>query len=126
MSQHPDRESAAQSAAASRFQVDRPVPLEQRSLMAPVVATFPLTPPSRLRDTDECGPGYGDGLGEHGGDDLDTMAPITSVSELTPTVVRRRHRDDRSGPGGVFGNAVYAISRGAGDNTERGASIARA
>ncbi len=49
-------------------------------------------------------------------------APITSVSELTPissfggdivTIA--------AGPGGVFGNDVYAISRGAGDNADAGA-----
>ena len=53
---------------------------------------------------------------------LDTAAPITSVSELTPissfggdivTIA--------AGPGGVFGNDVYAISRGAGDNAADGA-----
>ena len=53
---------------------------------------------------------------------LDTAAPITSVSELSPissfggdivTIA--------AGPGGVFGNDVYAISRGAGDNAADGA-----
>ena len=46
-----------------------------------------------------------------------SAAPVTSVSELTPLasfggdIVRIK-----AGPGGVFGNAIYAISRGAGDN----------
>ena len=41
---HPDRGRAAQCSVVSRdFKFDRPVPLERRSLMAPVVATFPLT-----------------------------------------------------------------------------------
>ena len=53
---------------------------------------------------------------------IDTMAPITSVSELTPA---SSFGGDivtiAAGPGGVFGNAIYAISRGAGDNTADGA-----
>jgi hypothetical protein len=46
-----------------------------------------------------------------------TAAPFDSVSQLTPAssfggdIVRIR-----SGPGGVFGNDVYAISRGGGEN----------
>ena len=50
------------------------------------------------------------------------MAPITSVSELTP--ISSFGGDIVSiaaGPGGVFGNAIYAISRGAGDNASAGA-----
>ena len=49
---------------------------------------------------------------------IETPAPITSVAELTPLssfggdIVRIK-----AGPGGVFGKGVYAISRGAGDNT---------
>jgi hypothetical protein len=48
--------------------------------------------------------------------------PVTTVNELTPTtsfggdIVRIE-----AGPGGAFGNDVYAISRGAGDNTSFGA-----
>jgi hypothetical protein len=46
-----------------------------------------------------------------------TQAPVTSVNQLTPAssfggdIVRIE-----PGPGGVFGNFVYAISRGAGEN----------
>src|SRR5208337_1755029 len=49
---------------------------------------------------------------------ISTSAPITSVAELTPLssfggdIVRLA-----AGPGGVFGNGLYAISRGAGGNT---------
>ena len=49
-------------------------------------------------------------------------AAITSVSQLTPNtsfggdIVRIR-----SGPGGDFGNSLYAVSRGAGDNAATGA-----
>ena len=58
---------------------------------------------------------------------LDTMAPITSVSELTPN---SSFGGDivtiAAGPGGVFGNDVYAISRGAGDNAPTARSTGRA
>ena len=46
-----------------------------------------------------------------------TQAPVTTVNQLTPAssfggdIVRIQ-----AGPGGVFGNYVYAISRGAGEN----------
>ena len=53
---------------------------------------------------------------------IDTMAPITSVSQLTPA---SSFGGDivaiAAGPGGVFGNVIYAISRGGGDNTAEGA-----
>ncbi len=102
--------------------LDMPVPLETRSLMAPVLATFPLqavfTAAATPTNTD---------LGtvvvsENTAATIDSEAPITSVSELTPissfggdivTIA--------AGPGGVFGNDVYAISRGAGDNADAGA-----
>ena len=51
------------------------------------------------------------------GPTIATPAPITSVAELTPLtsfggdIVRIK-----AGPGGVFGNGLYAISRGAGGN----------
>jgi len=90
--------------------------------MAPVVATFPLqasfTPAATPTNTD---------LGivtvtENTTATLDTQAPITSVSELTPA---SSFGGDivtiAAGPGGVFGNDVYAISRGAGDNASSGA-----
>ena len=100
------------------YKIDRPVPLEVRSLMAPVVAIQPLTdtftaaatPTNADLGTVTVAPSTTAAA-------VDTMAPITSVSELTPissfggdivTIA--------AGPGGVFGNDVYAISRGAGDN----------
>ncbi len=103
--------------------LERPVPLERRSLMAPVVATFPLTVSFTAATT----PVNSD-LGSVTVSEnttvgsLDTMAPITSVSELTP--ISSFGNDIVSiaaGPGGVFGNDVYAISRGAGDNADNGA-----
>ena len=51
------------------FKLERPVPLETRSLMAPVVATFPLTAsftPATVPD--EHRPGTCHGLGEYDGD----------------------------------------------------------
>ncbi len=101
---------------------DRPMPLERRSLMAPVVATFPL----QVSFTAAATPTNAD-LGivtvqENTTATLDTAAPITSVSELTPA---SSFGGDivtiAAGPGGVFGNDVYAISRGAGDNSDAGA-----
>ncbi len=52
------------------IKLDQPVPLERRSLMAPVVAIFPLTASfTRTAATpDEHGPGNRHGLGEHDGD----------------------------------------------------------
>ena len=101
---------------------DRPVPLEQRSLMAPIVATFPLS----ATFTAAAAPTNSD-LGtvtvtlNTTTTSIGTMAPITSVSELTSLA---SFGNDivtiAAGPGGVFGNDVYAISRGAGDNNGAG------
>src|ERR1700746_3317455 len=80
--------------------LDRPVPLETRSLMAPVVATFPLqavfTPAPTPTNAD---------LGtvvvsENTAATIDTMAPITSVSELAPA--------------SSFGGDIVAIAAGPG------------
>ena len=119
MSQPSRPRSRGKAQRVSRdVKLERPVPLEQRNLMAPVVATYPLTATFTAAAT----PTNSD-LGSvtvslnTATTSIGTMAPITSVSELTSTgFVRQRHRDHRSGPGGVFGNDVYAISRGAGDN----------
>jgi hypothetical protein len=90
--------------------------------MAPVVATFPL----QVSFTAAATPTNAD-LGivtvqENTTATLDTAAPITSVSELSPA---SSFGGDivtiAAGPGGVFGNDVYAISRGAGDNADAGA-----
>ena len=104
------------------IKLDRPVPLEIRSLMAPVVATFPLQATFTAAPT----PTNAD-LGtvtvtENTTAAIDTESAITSVSELTPIssfggdIVALA-----AGPGGVFGNGLYAISRGAGDNATAGA-----
>ena len=47
------------------------------------------------------------------------MAPITSVSELTPiSSFGNQIVTIAAGPGGVFGEDVYAITRGPGDNAD--------
>ena len=107
--------------------------LELRQLMAPVVSGSPIT----AVYTAIAGQPAGTSLGtisfvagtlpnQTGAVNPLTAFPepgaITSVSELTTTqsfggdIVRIR-----SGPGGDFGNEIYAVSRGAGDNASRGA-----
>jgi len=96
---------------------EAPVPLEQRCLLAPYVSIFPntvtftaTTTPTTNADlgTITVGP-------TTTATNISTSAPITSVAELTPLssfggdIVRLA-----AGPGGVFGNGLYAISRGAG------------
>jgi len=90
--------------------------------MAPVVATFPLqavftaaaTPTNKNLGTVT--------VSENTTAAIDTESAITSVSELTPIssfggdIVALA-----AGPGGIFGNGLYAISRGGGDNTTAGA-----
>ena len=105
------------------IKLDQPVPLEARCLLAPVVSTYPLqatftaaaTPTNADLGIISIGPNTS-------ATGLDSAAPITSVSELTP--ISSFGGDIVSiaaGPGGVFGNDVYAISRGAGDNATSGA-----
>src|SRR5262249_39957254 len=98
-----------------KVRLDPLVSLEDRMLPAPVVAaTIPvatLTPTVPPTNTN---------LGTVAitrAPNPASAAPITSVAQLTSAnsfggdVVRIK-----AGPGGVFGSAVYAISRGAGDN----------
>ena len=99
---------------------DQPVPLERRSLMAPVVAIFPLT--ASFTATTAATPVNTD-LGtvtvseNTAATGLNGMAPITSVSELTPvSSFGGQIVTIAAGPGGVFGEDVYAITRGPGDN----------
>ena len=90
------------------FKVDSPVPLEVRSLLAPVVALQPLTdtftaaatPTNGDLGTVTIAPSTTSGA-------VDTMAPITSVSELTPiSAFGGDIVTIQAGPGGVFGNDV--------------------
>ena len=98
---------------------DLPVPLEERRLLAPVWrrtpwrSTFTAAPTPTNTDLGSVT------LTASSASTSSTAAPITSVAELTPNssfggdIV-----NITPGPGGVFGNAVYAISRGAGGNTK--------
>src|SRR5271157_2642939 len=100
---------------------ETPFPLEQRCLLAPYVTIYPTT----TTFTATTSPTTNADLGEitvaqnTTAPSISTSAPITSVAELTPLssfggdIVRLA-----AGPGGVFGNGLYAISRGAGDNTD--------
>lgn len=97
---------------------EKPTPLEQRCLLAPVVPVFPLqaeftaadNPTNAFLGTVVVSPNTDV-------DPIETAAPITSVAQLTPLssfggdIVRIK-----AGPGGDFGKGVYAISRGAGSN----------
>src|SRR5689334_14288971 len=99
---------------------DSPRPLEERCLLAPIIPVFPLqatftaapTPTNAFLGTVVVS------SNTTGTATIETPAPITSVAELTPLssfggdIVRIK-----AGPGGAFGKGVYAISRGAGDNT---------
>ncbi len=103
-----------------KLTIDRPVPLEKRCLMAPYVATYPLiatfTAAATPSDTNLGTVTVSENTAAT--TPLDSAAPITSVSELTP--ISSFGNDIvtiAAGPGGVFGNDVYAISRGAGDNS---------
>ena len=102
--------------------LDRPVPLETRSLMAPVVATFPLQAVFTAAATPTNADLGTVVVSENTTATIDSEAPVTSVSELTPiSTFGGDIVTIAAGPGGVFGNDVYAISRGAGDNASAGA-----
>ncbi len=110
--------------------------LEERQLLAPFVSVGPTTAvflpnaaqtPGTTLGGETLAYGSGVALASQTGASValpsfPEAAAITSVSELTPTtsfggdIVRIR-----TGPGGDFGNALYAISRGAGDNLATGA-----
>ena len=95
------------------------MPLEERSLLAPFVPVFPLQATFTAAPTPtDAFLGTVTVTTNTATTPILTSAPITSVAELTPLssfggdIVRIK-----AGPGGVFGNGLYAISRGAGSNT---------
>src|SRR5208337_3433738 len=104
-------------------QLETPFPLEERCLLAPYVTLFPtvatFTPATTPTNANL---GTVTVTQNTTATNISTSAPITSVAELTPLssfggdIVRLA-----AGPGGVFGNGLYAISRGAGDNAAIGA-----
>src|SRR5271157_425677 len=118
----PSRPRARGSAKRRRVvKPETPLPLEQRCLLAPFVSVFPTT----TTFTAATSPTTNADLGtitvaqNTTATPISTSAPITSVAELTPLasfggdIVRIV-----AGPGGVFGNGLYAISRGAGGNPD--------
>ena len=114
---HPDRGRAAQrsgvvvmSSSSSRSRWKTAGCRRRSSRPSPCRRSFTAAPtPTNSR------PGHGGRLREHGGrDSPTTAAPITSVSELTPiSSFGSDIVNIAAGPGGVFGDDVYAISRGA-------------
>jgi hypothetical protein len=117
----PSRPQARGPASRRRrdLMIDSVMPLEERCLLAPVLSISPrlavFTPDATLPTGVNSG-GVVVTLGQADAGFL-TDYPFTSVTQLTPIssfggdIVRIE-----SGPGGVFGNDVYAISRGAGEN----------
>src|SRR5208283_1165411 len=125
----PSRPRARGSAKWRRaVKPETPFPLEQRCLLAPYVTLFPVIANPITLTTN---PTTNADLGEitvsqnTTATNISTSAPITSVAELTPLssfggdIVRLA-----AGPGGVFGNGLYAISRGEGSNPT-GAAVNR-
>ena len=102
-------------------QLETPFPLEQRCLLAPYVTLFPTvaTFTATTTPTTNADLGVITVAQNTTATNISSSAPITSVAELTPLssfggdIVRLA-----AGPGGVFGNGLYAISRGAGGNTD--------
>jgi hypothetical protein len=105
----------------TNFKFEGLLELESRQLLAPVVdTTVPVatfTPTPNQPNTQNLGTVTITNIATNQG-----AAPYTSVSEFTPLatfggdIVRIRN-----GPGGDFGDDLYAISRGAGDNAATGA-----
>ena len=124
---HPDRGPAAQCRGRNRdYKIDRPVPLELRSLTAPVVADFqPLTD----RFTAAATPTNAD-LGtvtvarDTTAAAVDTMAANhVGLRTDTDLIVRRRHRHDRGRARRRIRQRRLRDSRGAGDNSPRPSTV---
>ncbi len=117
----PSRPRARVSAKRRRaIKPETPFPLEQRCLLAPYVSTFPVTASfaTVTGATSNTDLGTITVAQTTAATNISTSSPITSVAQLTPLssfggdIVRLA-----AGPGGVFGNGLYAISRGAGSDT---------
>ncbi|HKM52940.1 MAG TPA: S8 family serine peptidase, partial [Isosphaeraceae bacterium] len=123
---HPSRPRARGPAKRPRaFKTEIPLLLEDRCLLTPYLPSAVVTPTATF--TAATSPTTNADLGtvtvtttatSSAVTTLTSQAPITSVTELTPLssfggdIVRVK-----AGPGGVFGNGLYAISRGGGSNT---------
>ena len=117
----PSRPQAHASARRRRrnLKLEAIFPLEDRCLLTPVVAVTPVTAVFVPAATQPANTTTGAVQITEGNPDagFPSDAPFTSVNELTP--ISSFGGDIvtiQAGPGGVFGNAIYAISRGAGDN----------
>ena len=90
-------------------------------MMAPIVAVFPLTASftaSTAATPVNTDLGTVTVLENTTATGLNGQAAVTSVSELTPvSSFGGQIVTIAAGPGGVFGEGVYAITRGPGDNT---------
>ena len=107
-------------------QLETPFPLEERCLLAPYVPLFPTVATFTAATTPiDANLGTVTVTQNTTATSISSSAPITSVAELTPLssfggdIVRLV-----AGPGGVFGNGLYAISRGEGSNPT-GAAVNR-
>ncbi len=123
---HPTRPQAQGPARRRRrdLKIEAVQPLEQRALLAPYLVTGPITatftaattPTNANLGTVTVTSGLGSSTASSS--TYPSAAPTTSVAMLTPAssfggdIVRIA-----AGPGGVFGNAIYAVDRGAGENT---------
>ena len=125
------RANGPEQRRSKKIRLDAITPLEERQLLAPFVSvgftTSVFLPPGTAIPGRNIGgqtltSGAGTALPSQTGASValttfPEAAAITSVSQFTPNtsfggdIVRIR-----TGPGGDFGNALYAVSRGAGDN----------
>lgn len=96
--------------------------LETRQLLAPYVVTSPITATFTAATTPTNADLGTVSITSSTATGAVSAAPLVSVGELTP--ISQFGNDIvqiAAGPGGAFGNGIYAISRGAGDNASIGA-----
>ncbi len=96
--------------------------LETRQLLAPYVVTSPIAATFTAATTPTNADLGTVSITSSTATGAVSAAPLVSVGELTP--ISQFGNDIvqiAAGPGGAFGNGIYAISRGAGDNASIGA-----
>ena len=117
---HPERRRVAQPSGVEPSDRKPLFRWRNAAFWLPIVSVFPRPQRSRRLTTPTTNADLGRSrLAQNTtATNISSSAPITSVTELTPLssfggdIVRLV-----AGPGGVFGNGLYAISRGAGGNT---------
>src|SRR4051812_21446223 len=117
---HPSRPQARGPARRRRrdLRIDTVQTLEERCLLAPFVTLLPQTATFTATGTPTSFSGNVTVPPVIAAPFFPTASPVTSVTLLTPTASFGGDIDRiEAGPGGDFGKAVYAISRGAGENT---------